>query len=182
MTTLVAIGGSLVLLAIALLILPLHAARQAVFRFALAAAQSAVLALVAMCGTFFVRPSTVPEAAAPKVDPYLAMIRDWLPEPFTGMPGLPWLIVALTLLAFALPLLSLLEFAVRVVGQTATIQALRRELRILAKAIDNKLASDDSPKTQQVIELVAASEALHEIAGSKPTPRTPTAKLVKDLM
>ncbi|MBA4063626.1 MAG: hypothetical protein C0501_07920 [Isosphaera sp.] len=174
--------GLLVLLAV--VALPHPRVRQAVLGFAARAGQAAVLAAVAACGTLFVRPDAAPPAVAPYADRLAAEVRRLLPDPAADWPGVPWLVVAAAVVALALPVISVLEFAARVMGQTAVIQSLRKELRRAADALDRRLAglSDAPPPADVTSEVAAAADAMRAVAGGPRKDRPAAPRLVRDLL
>jgi len=173
--------GLLVFLAVAAL--PLPRVRQAILTFVARAGQAAVLATVAACGTLFVHPDAAPPALAPYLDRLATEVRQLLPDPASTWPGVPWLVVAAVVVSLALPVLSLLEFAARVMGQTAMIQALRKELRHAADALDRRLTGlGVAPPAESTSEVAAAADAMRAVAGEPRKDRPTAPKLVRDLL
>lgn len=180
---LTAVGlGLFALLAVAAL--PLPRVRQATLTFAARAGQSAVLAVVAACGTLFVLPDSTPTPLAPYADRVVSDVRQFLPGLVDALPGAAWLIVAAAVVVVSLPVLSLVEFAARVMGQTAVVQALRKELRLAADALDRRLAGITPPPPPDLIsELVNAADAMRAVSGEPRQGRPATEqKLVRDLL
>jgi len=178
------IVGVLLFLLMAVAALPLPKVRQAVLTFAARAGLSGVLAAVAACGTLFVKPNAVPELAQPYAQHVTFEIARLLPEPAAALPGIPWLVLAAVIVALSLPVLSLVEFAARVMGQTAVVQALRKELRAVARGIDQRLATLPDGQPALTSELAAAAEAMRTVSGDpKPAGNHPhRPKLVLDLL
>ena len=168
---------------LATVVLPLARVRQATLAFAARAGQATALAVVAACGTLFVRPDAVPTPTASLADRLADGIRDQLPDVLSDWPGIPWLVVAVAVVIVALPVVSVLDFAARVTGHTAAIQALRKDLRAAAAVIDQRLSAlvglaDPTVTT----ELAAAAEAVRVVAGGPKTTPMVRAKLVRDLI
>jgi len=179
---LVTIVGLLLFFLMGVAALPLPKVRQMVITFTARAGLSALLAAVAGCGTLFVRPDAVPEVAKPYAVHLSNEILQLVPEPAAALPGIPWLVLAAVIVALALPVLSMLEFAARVMGHTAMVQALRKELRTVAQAIDRRLAVlPESPPTLTQ-ELAAAAAAMRSVSGDPKPTATPKPKLVADLL
>jgi hypothetical protein len=164
--------------------LPVPRLRQAVLTFTARAAQSAVLAAVAVCGTLFVQPEATPAWATPHAAPVLDAVRAALPASLAALPGLPWLALAVLIVAAGLPVLSVVDFAARVAAQTAAVQTLRRELRFAADVLDRKLArlTEPPPPAIAAAEVAAAADAMRAVAGDPQPPRVARPLYVRDLL
>jgi hypothetical protein len=163
--------------------LPLPKVRQAILAFAARAGQAGLVAAVAACGTFFVRPDSVPSTFTPYSSKLIADVHRFIPEIVDALPGTPFLILAAILVALSLPVLALVEFAARIMGHTAMIKAFRKEVRAAADALDRRLAGMTAlPSPELTTELEAAANALRTATGEPRTPRTGPPKLVRDLL
>ncbi len=94
-----------------------------------------MLAFLGACGTFFVQPEVAPNWLVSAVNPILEGIRSLVPM----SPGLPWLLLAVSAVLVALPILIALELAVNLSRQTSLVHALRKELRLVAAWVDSRL-------------------------------------------
>ena len=170
------------LIVLAVLVLPVPRVRRWLLTVAARLGQAVILAGLGACGTFFVQPRAAPQCLTLAARP---LFDDLLMLPLDNDSGLPWLVLAVLVVAVSLPVLLAVEWALSLSIQTAQLQALRRELRRLAVWIENRLAAfgmTSAGLPPLANECAAASEALRS-AGQSDKQLSPTpVPLVLDLL
>ncbi len=175
--------GLLVFALFALAVLPVPRARRLVLTGAARFAQAALLALLGLCGTFFVRPELAPPALVTALEPVRACAIRLVPADVQLPDGAVWLAVALAAVLVAVPVLIVLELAVSLSRQWALVQTLRAELRTAAAWVDSRLSAlgfaTGQPPTAQ--EARAAAEIFRAVPPTGPAATEPTGHVL-DLM
>jgi len=175
---LVPILGLALVSMLALVVLPVPRVRQFLLTAATRFGQTGLLALLAACGTFLVTPDAAPAWTKPLLAPVVQMTESAFGAPAPA--GLPWLTLAVFVVAAVLPVLIALELAIGVTRQTRVVNELRADLRTATEWVDTRLFALGLSRTPmpQATESAAAAEAFRD-KGKKSGDNGP---LVIDLM
>ena len=163
------VSGFLVLLVAGVAVLPVPRVRRLLLTAATRLGQAVLLAFLGACGTFFVQPDIAPAWLASTLAPLLEGIRGAVPDLGPASRGLPWLLLAVSAVLIALPVLIALELAVGLSRQTSLVHALHKELRLAAAWIDGRLFAlglGDPPPISR--EANAAAEVFRTASRSTP--------------
>ena len=171
--------GLLAIAVFAVAVLPVPRVRRLMLTGVSRLSQGALLALLGTCGTFLVRPDAAPDWANSAIAPLVEGMQNLLPASDPLPAGVPWFAVALVASVSVLPILIVLELAVKLSQQTALVQTLQKELRQVAAWVDSRLFALGSSRNEPPLaqEAFAAAEALRGTA----QPHTPR-PCVLDLM
>jgi hypothetical protein len=173
----------LVLVALALLGLPLARMRQLTLTAIHNLLQIALWTVVVGAGVLSFWPGLEPERLSSAVEPLATSYQSVAPP---GMHGYFWLGVAVAFAAVALPILTHLEYARRIAEHTASLARLGRELREMRRALHatQAAASTDPHAGEEVAAAISAADALEAmqwLTGAGPTP-PPRKRRVKDYL
>jgi hypothetical protein len=141
-----------------------------------------VMAVIALCGTFFFWPDLVPGPVADIAELMAVTLADFVPSVRDQHEGFVWLVLAAMVLAVSLPVLVHVDYSRRLTGHSALISRFRRELLASARSLERRLTqpSDGAINVKPPAgEVTAAVEALRSLADS-PEPTRP--RLVKDYL
>lgn len=134
-----------------------------------------VILAVFAAAMFFFLPDLTPGFLAQWVDMLPNSLTPALPEP---RPGLVWLPVAGLVVAIALPVLAMVDFAKRLAGLTSMVQRLLSEIRTMAREMESTLAASERATTasapadpQRLGDVKAAVQTMSAIAGNNPPAR-----------
>ena len=133
------VSGFLVLLVLAVAVLPVPRVRRWLLTSVARLGQTALLAFLGACGTFLVQPDAAPGWLVSTLAPLLEGIRGALPTSGLLPAGLPWLLLAVSAVLIALPILIVLELAVSLSRQDSLVLTLQKDLQQAATWVDDRL-------------------------------------------